>query len=223
MYLAHPSGLKAHTVATQAHSKPRLRLPWCVQAGANLFRDGDRCAGLFEILSGTVRLSRLTRDGRRSVIGFGFPGDILGFGPEGHHIADCDAISDARVIRHRPEGLHGIGADPDQQRALLNGALRQIAGMQDHCMMLGRLPARDRVAAFLSQLGDRLGVPLGRYLAFDLPMSRADIADYLGLTNETVSRSLTELRNARLIAIENLHHFMLLSPQHLTAQAEGEA
>ena len=62
MYLAHPSGLKAHTVATQAHSKPRLRLPWCVQAGANLFRDGDRCAGLFEILSGTVRLSRLTRD-----------------------------------------------------------------------------------------------------------------------------------------------------------------
>ena len=60
-------------------------------------------------------------------------------------------------------------------------------------------------------------------MAFALPMSRADIADYLGLTNETVSRSLTELRNARLIAIENLHHFMLLSPQHLTAQAEDEA
>jgi len=221
MYLAHSSIRKADALATQTQITPRQRLPWCVPAGANLFRDGDPCSGLFEIVAGTVRLSRLTRDGRRTVTGFGFPGDILGFGPGGHHIADCDVVSDAKVIRHPQDGLHGPGADHDQQQLLVNGALRQVAALQDHCMLLGRTLARDRVAAFLSLLGDRLGVPLGDYVAFDLPMARADIADHLGLTNETVSRCLTELRQAKLIAIENLYHIVLLRPQYLAALAKA--
>ena len=223
MYLSHPSGLNAQPVATPARNAPRARLASCVHAGTSLFRNGDVCTGLFEIISGTVRLSRVTRGGRRYVTGFGFPGDIVGFGPDGHHTLDCDVLVDAKVIRHRPKGLHGTVTDPNLSQTLLAGALRQVEGMQDHCMILGRTSARDRVAAFLSLLGKRLGTPLGQYVAFDLPMTRADIADYLGLTNETVSRCLTDLRRAQLIAIENLHHIVLLRPLHLDALAEGEA
>ena len=222
MYLAHPIGLKSEPVAIPSGRKGRVRLPYCVQAGTSLFRNGDACAGLFEIVTGTVRLSRLTRGGRRYVTGFGFPGDIVGFGPGGLHTSDCDVLQDAQVIRHRPEGLQDQDSDPELQQLLLQGALQQIEGMQDHCMMLGRNSARDRIAAFLSQLAERLGVPIGRHIQFDLPMPRGDIADYLGLTTETVSRCLTDLRHAKLIAIENLYHIVLLRPQHLAALAEGE-
>lgn len=216
MYMTSPARLEAHPVTAVPQSTPRPRLPYCLQTGANLFREGDACSGLFEVVSGAFRLSRMTRGGRRYVVSFGFPGDILGYGPDQYHISDCEAVSDARVIRHRL--LNGDGA----HQALLKGVLRQVERMQDHCMMLARNSARDRVAAFLSLVGDRLGERQGKHVEFDLPMPRVDIADYLGLTTETVSRSLTELRNARLIAIENIHHVILLHPQQLDAMAQGE-
>ena len=221
MYMASSARLTAHPIATVPQRKPRGRLPYSLQVDANLFREGDACAGLFEVVSGVFRLSRLTRGGRRYVVGFGFPGDILGYGPERCHISDCDAITTAKVIRHRPKILQG-NTEPKLQVALLKGALRQVEAMQEHCMMLGRNSALDRVAAFLSLLGSRLGTPLGRYIEFELPMPRADIADYLGLTTETVSRSLTELRREKLIEIKNVHRIVLLRPQSLDALAEQE-
>lgn len=223
MHVAHSTALRARPVAPAGRNRPPATLPYLVSAGTNLFREGDRCVGLFEVVAGVLRLSRLTRGGRRYVIGFGFPGDILGHGPDDAHISDCEAVSDARVIRHRPGTLHDRDAGPQLHQALVRGALRQVQAMQDHCMMLGRNNAVDRVAAFLSLLGERLGVRSGQSVAFDLPMPRTDIADYLGLTNETVSRSLTELRRTGLIAITNVHHVVLLRPQCIDALAEGEA
>ena len=220
MYLVHPSEHRAHPVATPLSNKSRVRLPYCVHAGTNLFREQDKCAGLFEVASGVLRLSRLTRGGRRYVVGFGFPGDTLGYGPDQYHISDCDAITDAKVTRHRPETLFKGGGQ--LREALVIAALRQVKDMQDHCMVLGRISSCDRVAAFLSLLGHRLGTSIGKCVEFDLPMTRADIADYLGLTPETVSRSLTDLRNKRLIAIEKVHHVILLQPQCLEALAEDE-
>lgn len=221
MDMGNHARLSSYPVTPHFRTKPRPRLPYCLQAGENLFRNGDASTGLFEIADGTVRLSRITRGGRRCVIGFGFPGDILGFSPNGDYTLDCDALSAAQVIRHRPEALHSNDADPHLQQLLLDGAMAQIEAMQDHCMMVGRNAALDRVAAFLSLLGDRLGVPSATHITFDMPMPRADIADYLGLTTETVSRCLTELRHAKLITIENLYHFILLKPQALDALAEG--
>ncbi len=221
MQMASPARLKAHPVATFPQVKPRVRLPYCVEQGTNLFRQGDACSGLFEVVRGVFRLSRLTRGGRSYIVGFGFPGDILGYGPERLHISDCDAVSDAQVIRHRPGLLYDASTEPQQHLMLMKGAMQRIESMQTHCMMLGQHSARDRVAAFLSLLGQRLGVPQGQCVEFELPMLRSDIANFLGLTTETVSRSLTELRNARLISIENLHHIVLLRPQHLEALVEG--
>ncbi|MEB8386552.1 helix-turn-helix domain-containing protein [Rhodobacteraceae bacterium KMM 6894] len=222
MNMLSPARLKAHPVSIAPSDKKRTLLPYCVQAETNLFRDGDICSGLFEVVSGVFRISRLTRGGRRYVIGFGFPGDILGYGPDRFHISDCDAVSAAKVIRHRADVLYGDSAQLQRHQTLVKGALQQVEAMQDHCMMLGRNTARDRIAAFLSLFGERIGTPLGRYVEFDLLMPRTDIADYLGLSTETVSRCLTELRHDNLIAIENVHHFVLLQPQHLEELAEGD-
>lgn len=223
MNMMSPARLETQPVKSISRTRPRTPLPYRVAADANLFRERDVCRGLFEVVSGMFRLSRLTRGGHLYVVGFGFPGDILGYGPDDCHISDCDAVSDAKVIRHRPKLLRTSDAEPQKHQALLKGALRRVEAVQEHCMMLGRNRARDRVAAFLSLVGRRVGTQLGQYIEFDLPMPRADIADYLGLTTETVSRSLTELRQADLIAIENVHHIVLLRPQHLDALAEGEA
>ncbi len=223
MNILSPARLETQPATTISRKRPRTPLPYRVPAEATLFHEGDGCSGLFEVVSGMFRLSRLTRGGRRYVVGFGFPGDILGYGPDDCHISDCDAVSNAKVIRHRPKLLQMGATEPQKHQTLLKGALRQVEIVQEHCMMLGRNRARDRVAAFLSLIGKRVGTQLGQYIEFDLPMPRADIADYLGLTNETVSRSLTELRHAEFIAIENVHHFVLLQPQRLDALAEGEA
>lgn len=219
MNMMHPANGEAYPVTTSIRHKPRPRLPYCLHNGNNLFREGDTCSGLFEIVSGVVRLSRLTRGGRRYIVGFGFPGDILGYAPDQHHISDCDALTDAKVVRHKPDGLRN---NISGHQALLRGVLQQVESMQNHCMMLGRNSARDRVAAFLTFLGNRMGIPAGKNVEFELPMPRTDIADFLGLTTETVSRSLTELRKAKLISIKNVHHIVLLHPRRLEALAEGE-
>lgn len=221
MYMTSAAELNDRPIASVPRKKPNLRLPYCLLPEANLFREGDPCSGLFEVVDGIFRLSRLTRGGRRYVVGFGFPGDYLGYGPDAHHISDCDAITAARVIRHRPETLES-STEPKLQETLFRGALRQVESMQEHCMMLGRNSARDRVAAFLSLLGNRLGTSSGEHEVFELPMARADIADYLGLSTETISRSLTELRRARLIDIKNVHQIILLRPDILEALAEQE-
>ncbi len=223
MSIAYPTALRAQSVAPYLCKMPTTQLPYHVKAGESLFREGDDNTSLFEIVDGVFRLNSVTRSGRSYVIGFGFPGDILGYSRDAYYISNCDAVSDAKVICHRAAVLHDCMADPDRRRALLDGALEQVESMQDHCMMLGRNSARDRVAALLSLFGDRMGRHLGRGLEYDLPISRGDIAEYLGLTTETVSRNLTELRKANLIAIENVHRIVLLRPQHLKAMAEGEA
>ena len=89
-------------------------------------------------------------------------------------------------------------------------------------MMLGRKSATEKVSSFLSVLADRVGTPVGSYTQVALPMSRSDIADFLGLTTETISRTLTQLRKCRIIALENIHTVIILKPEALLAMAQNE-
>ena len=88
-------------------------------------------------------------------------------------------------------------------------------------MMLGRKTASEKVASFLCTLSDRVGKPLGQFRQVVLPMSRLDIADFLGLTTETVSRTLTQLRKCKIIAVDNIHTVIILRPDALLALAQG--
>lgn len=192
-----------------------------VKAGAYLFRQHDRAERIYKITSGVLRLTRLTLAGRRQVIAFGYPGDIIGFPSNGTHTTDCDVLSDAVLASYPRRHLEGMDGDPELHMELLQAALREITEMQEHFIMLGRKTATEKIAAFLSVLSKRVGQPLGLFNQFSLPMSRADIADFLGLTTETVSRSLTQLRKGNVISIESIHTVIVLKPDALQALAES--
>ena len=122
---------------------------------------------------------------------------------------------------HALFGIQQGGLEEDL-RAQSAQALREISNMQDHFMMLGRKSATEKVASFLSVLAERVGEPIGNYHQVDLPMSRSDIADFLGLTTETISRTLTQLRKCRIIALDSIHTVIILKPDALRAMAQSE-
>ena len=195
--------------AARRSSESRLR------AGSSLYREGDEVEWLYLVTAGVLRLSRLLEDGRRQVIAFGYPGDIVGFPADGRHHADCDVLVDAGLRPYRPACLDGSCGNEETHRLLLQAALREISAMQDHFMMLGRKSAIERVASFLCVLADRVGERTGDRMQVDLPMKRADIADFLGLTTETVCRTLTRMRKDGIIAIDNVKLIVVLRPAAL--------
>jgi CRP-like cAMP-binding protein len=155
------------------------------------------------------------------VIAFGYPGDVVGFPSDGRYHTDCDVLTRATLVIHNRDALESGAGDIALHRRLLQAALREISAMQDHFLMLGRKSASERVASFLWTLTERVGQPIGRYTRFDLPMSRSDIADFLGLTTETVSRAITQMRKGKVIALDHIHTVIVLDRDVLLSLADG--
>lgn len=213
-----PNRVPALPLSGLSTNTPEARL----KAGSYLYFEGDTVEWLYQVTSGVLRLTRLLQDGRRQVIAFGYPGDLIGFPSGGQHHTDCEVLVDARLQPYRRSALEGAEGDPELHRALLQAALREISAMQDHFMMLGQKSAIEKVASFLCILVDRVGENAGNYIQVDLPMSRADIADFLGLTTETISRTLTQLRKTKIIAIDNVHTVIILRPTDLLGLSLGD-
>lgn len=110
--------------------------------------------------------------------------------------------------------------DPQLHLRLMHAALNEIASMQDHFMTLGCKSATEKLASFLSVLATRIGKPLGAYTKFVLPMPRSDIADFLGLTPETISRVFTRLRKQGTIAIDKVNTVTVLNSDDLLEMVE---
>ncbi|MBC7141738.1 MAG: helix-turn-helix domain-containing protein [Rhodobacteraceae bacterium] len=220
-----------HFDAGRTQSEIRVRIPRRrtlsdpvtrrIQAGQHLFHERDSAHFVYQIASGVVRLTRLQKDGRRQVIAFGFPGDVVGLPADGRHTTECDAISPCEVVAHRCANLMQPERDPDLHRFLMQSALDDIRFLQDHFLMLGRRLALEKTAAFLELLLDRIGEPLGAYTLVRLPMNRSDIADYLGLTPETVSRAITELRTRKVVALDDANTMIVLDDDALRELADG--
>lgn len=189
-----------------------------------LFRDGDEATGLFEIVSGAVRAYKIFPDGRRQIVAFAFAGDIVGFGHGDTYRFDCDALITTRVRTiHKSSLLRAMRERPELAEKLLDVAGSEVANMQDLSILLCRKTALERIASFLlSMAGRTAGSPSDRELP--LPMCRADIADYLGLTIETVSRNMTRLRAMRVIDLPNRGSFIVrdMDRLRLLAQCEGD-
>lgn len=192
-----------------------------LKQGSYLYFEGDPVEWLYQVKSGVLRLTRLLEDGRRQVIAFGYPGDIVGFPSDGLHHTDCEALVDTRLQPYRKSLLEDGNGNRELHQDLLQAALREISAMQDHFMMLGRKSAVERVASFLCVLTDRVGVQIDAQVQVEIPMSRGDIADFLGLTTETVSRTLTQLRKQGIIEIDNIHTVIVLQPTALTNASLG--
>ena len=185
-----------------------------------LFREGDDTTAFYEILSGAVRAYKIFPDGRRQIVAFAFPGDIVGFGHGDTYRFDCDALTTTRVrVIHKQSLLRAMRDRPELAEKLLDVARGEVETLQDLSLLLCRKTAIERIASFLLAMARKSADPAsGERLA--LPMCRADIADYLGLTIETVSRNMTRLRTLRIIELPDRGSFQVRSFERLRQLAE---
>lgn len=169
--------------------------------GGTLFFDTDGAEFYFEVISGTVRCCRLTRDGRRQIYRFATAGDLLGVSCTEAHGFGAEAVTEVVVRRRRLAGLDAAMAGDDGLRRRVLQALRdELAATRMQMMLLGRMSAREKIASFLLALARTPCDPAAR---IHLPMTREDIADYLGMTLETVSRKINELHALGVIELES--------------------
>jgi CRP/FNR family nitrogen fixation transcriptional regulator len=185
----------APVLSPAPHAAGSLR---CFRKDEEIFAEGDRVRHFYQVVSGAVRTFRLLTDGRRQIDAFHLPGDFFGVESGDEHRFFAEAVGDAKVLSIRRCSLEAAAStDPELSRKIVGSMMRSLERAQDHMILLGRKSALEKIATFLLDMAARAA----RTDAFDLPMQRNDIADYLGLTIETVSRSLTQLERNAVIAL----------------------
>ncbi|MFO1160399.1 MAG: helix-turn-helix domain-containing protein [Reyranellaceae bacterium] len=167
--------------------------------GEELFGEGDEAEFFYQVVSGAVRSCKLLSDGRRQIDAFHLPGDIFAIEAGAEHRFSAEAVDRVTVIAYRRNRLAAlIQDDPTFRDKIMGATLRSLERAHDHMLLLGRKSAQEKVATFLLDMAQRLSKDDEN---FDLPMTRADIADHLGLTIETVSRTLTQFARSGLIRL----------------------
>jgi len=174
------------------HSAP-LTMHFAQDAG--IYEEGDGATAFYKVISGVVRTCRFSQDGRRHIDAFYMQGDVFGFELGAVHVFSAEAVTDCTLQPCRRRGLEDAVAHDEGAALHLYGyAMRQLERARAHSQLLGRCSAMQKLAAFLLELSaDRKTLPI------ELAMTRQDIADYLGLTIETVSRTLAQLEKTGVI------------------------
>ena len=189
-----------------------------------LFAEGDAATHVYRIETGTIALNKVLADGRRQVIGFAYPGDLIGLGVEGAHVMNAQAVKPTRVRCLSLATLRqSIAEDPTLGIKLYEALARELAAARDLMLTTGQRSAVERVASFLLALSRRNERQGQDPTSFELPMTRTDIGDFLGLTIETVSRTFTKLKQLGLIELPASHHVRLPNLKALQRTADGEA
>ncbi len=180
-----------------------------IPAGQVIFEEGDTADYVYNISAGEVRLYKLLPDGRRQITGFLREGDFLGLVTDDAYAYGAEAINKVELCCMRLSNLERLVADiPPVRDRLLDMSRDELAAAQEQMLLLGRKTAREKLLSFLlTRLDHAEDHP--EEATVHLPMSRTDIADYLGLTIETVSRTFTALREEGLIELPDAHavHF----------------
>lgn len=181
---------------------------------AEIFGAGEPADHVYRLVRGAVRIVRYTGEGRRQILTFQMPGDIFGYDLGAIHDFTAEAISDCEVVMVRRCSIdNGAAEDVRLARTLVDLAKSQALAAQEHALVLGLKGAGERVAAFLLQFAKRCA---GRS-ELDLPMSRLDIADYLALTIESVSRAFTQMERDHSIALPTSRHVLVTDRRALEA------
>jgi CRP/FNR family nitrogen fixation transcriptional regulator len=159
--------------------------------GTEIFGQAEAADYIYQVVEGAVRTHKMLSDGRRQIGAFHLPGDIFGLDNGAFHRFTAEAIIDTTVLLIKRQSLERAAkTDPAMVLSLLTMTTDSLQHVENHMLLLGRKTPRERVAAFLLEMYGR--VTAGSVIA--LPMDRRDIADYLGLTLETVSRVLSEFQ-----------------------------
>jgi CRP/FNR family transcriptional regulator, anaerobic regulatory protein len=196
---AHGCGVCAVVKSDRMSHLAHARAPQSVAAGMTFLDEGEPATHFYVLAEGSVKLFKLLPDGRRAIIRFLFPGDLFGIDAGERYVYSAEAMTPASLCRFSRRQLDRMFFEfPGMERQFFKLVTQELAGAQDQMVLLGRKTAHERVASFLLGLDCR-AERSGTWL--DLPMTRTDIADYLGLTTETVSRVFTVLKDSGCIAL----------------------
>ena len=188
-----------------------------------LFAEGDAISHVYRIETGAIALYKILADGRRQIMGFAYPGDIIGLGVELKHAMNAQAVKPTRVRCLPVAALRQSATeDPMLGFKLYEVLARELAATRDLMLTTGQRSAMERVAGFLLALSGRNQRNGQDPTTFELPMTRTDIGDFLGLTIETVSRTFTKLKVLQLIELPHSNQVRLLDIEHLQSLADGE-
>lgn len=219
---AQPIGVALPPVETclLAHSPELVGTRMSYVRDEEIYGEAEEAAYVYKVVSGAVRTYKLLGDGRRQIGAFHLPGDVFGVESGARHKLSAEAIVDTVVIVVKRRILEAVAArDLDVARELWAITARSLDHAEQHMLLLGRKTASERVASFLLEMDARMQKSGG----INLPMTRRDIADYLGLTLETVSRTVSQLHTAGTVALSNARQIKVQRRAKLQALGAEEA
>jgi CRP-like cAMP-binding protein len=182
-----------------------------------IYAESDASESWYRVISGTVRICKLLPDGRRHIAEFCLAGDYFGLDSGAERVFSAEAVCEVVLIRYPLRATERlIDENPQLAKRICEITLRDLVHAQSRMFLLGRMTATERVASFLLDTSEKLDA---RWM-LDLPMSRNDIADYLGLRIETVCRTLTAFKRAGTIGIPNAHQIELCDRRALAEACE---
>ncbi len=185
-------------------------------AGEEIYAQEEPADLIYQVISGAVRTTRLMGDGRRQIGDFFYGGDLLGIEAGSEHRFSAEALSDCEILVLKRAALRHYGEQGGQiERAIWQATAKALERTQEHLMLLGRKTACEKVASFLLDLADRF-----KSEVTTLPMGRQDMADYLGLTIETVSRMLTQLQANGLVEFSGCRRYRITRRAALARMVE---
>lgn len=188
----------------------------------HLFLSGDEHTHVYQVLEGVVGLYRMLADGRRQIVSFYYPGDLIGVVDQTFSQHHAEALCDTRVRCIPAKTIETLMAsEPGFVQALLNTMATELAETRDQVLSLGRKSALEKLATFLLRISGRNAREKHDELRLHLPVTRSEIGDYLGLTIETVSRNITKLRAAGVINLERKSVIQIIDLQKLNDIADG--
>lgn len=206
-----------HTEITEKATKFPFLAPKAVEAGhdadipaipmsfgrnAEIYGEGERSGYAYKVLSGVVRVYQLLPDGRRQISGFHMAGDMFGLEPDETRHFSAEAVVPTKVLAIK---WQNAARSASYLRELLQSAMKDLRHSQEHLLLLGRKNALERLISFLREMAERGS---DKHV-IELPMPRHDIADYLGLTLETVSRMFAELKDLGVIKLQGARRVLL--------------
>ncbi len=204
--------LRGETQAGPSSLSP-LGIPMNFARNMEIFAEGEPAGHVYKVVSGVVRISKLLPDGRRQISAFHTLGDMFGFEVDDIHHASAEAVGPVKVIAYKWQSLLSAGHSASLVRDLLNLTMIGLRHTQEHLLLLGRKNALERVAAFIVEMAKRTEAGA----VVELAMPRHDIADYLGLTLETVSRMFAELKELGAIRLDGARKVHLIDTERLNA------
>ncbi len=180
-------------------------------AGEEIYAQEEEADLIYQVVEGAVRTSRLLTDGRRQIGDFYYPDELFGMEAGDEHRFSAEALSDCAILVAKRSAVRHCGDERERLEKLIWAATtHELARTQEHLFMLGRKSACEKVASFLMLAAERVRGDLTT-----LVMSRQDMADYLGLTIETVSRMLSQLQSGGIIEFVGCRSFRVIQPAGL--------